>query len=55
MVTYHFVFILVVSSQQTPLDIQGSSVSWAQLELAVQLHTLTAGLLQGGGLRIGDL
>lgn len=45
--TYHFVFFLVVGGQQAPFDIQRSRIFRGQSELAVQLHTLTAGLLYG--------
>lgn len=43
--TYHFVLFLVVRGHQAPFNIQWSSVLRGQSELAVQLHTLTAGLL----------
>lgn len=45
--TYHFVLFLVVRGQQAPFDIQRSRIFRGQSELAVQLHTLTAGLLYG--------
>lgn len=43
--TYHFILVLVVRGHQAPFDIQWAGVFGGQSELALQLHTLTTGLL----------
>lgn len=47
--THHFVLFLVVGGQQAPFDVQGARVHSGQRKLAIQLDTLTAGLLYGRG------
>lgn len=55
MYTYHFVFFLVVRGHQAPFNVQRSTIFRGQSKLAVQLHTLTAGLLYECWLSGGDV